>query len=194
MLFAAGALAQDVPLEQLHALLDYGRSAVGRVFVRMRGPQEPGIETADYSFVGPAGERVPGTLAAPRPGEPTPLLLFGHWMMTDSPMHNRQEFMEEAKLLAHAGATCLLLNGPLIRRGVVMDPEPMNRQDPLAQVQMAKEWRAAIDLMLAYENIDPERIAHVGHSFSAGVGAMSAGVEKRIGSLVLMLNQYSFRE
>ena len=31
LLFAAGALAQDVPFEQLHALLDYDRSAVGRV-------------------------------------------------------------------------------------------------------------------------------------------------------------------
>ncbi|MDA0206806.1 MAG: hypothetical protein O3A53_13315 [Acidobacteria bacterium] len=193
-LLAAGALAQDVPLERLQALLDYDRSAVESGFLRMQGPQEPGIGIVDYSFVGPAGERVPGTLVAPRQGEPTPLILFGHWMMAGSLMRNRQEFMEEARLLARAGATCLLLDGPLIRQGAEPDPEPMNGQGPLAQVQMAKEWRAAIDLMLADWNIDPERIAYVGQSFSAGVGAMLAGVEKRIGSLVLMSNQYSFRE
>jgi hypothetical protein len=61
-------------------------------------------------------------------------------------------------------------------------------------LQAAKEWRIAIDLMLAGQNVDPQRIAYVGHSFSAGVGAMLAGVEKRIGSLVLMANQYSLRE
>jgi hypothetical protein len=185
-------LAQDVPLEELQALLDYDRSA----------PTEPvigapdrltGVVISDYSFIGPDGSRVQGTLVSSRPGEPTPLILFGHWMMQGSPMRNRQEFLE-AKLLARAGATCLLLDGPLIRPGVVMDPEPMNGQGPLAQVQMAKEWRVAIDLMIAGRNIDPRRIAYVGHSFSAGVGAMLAGVEKRIGSFVLMANQYSFRE
>ena len=45
---------------------------------------------------------------------------------------------------------------------------------------MAREWRRAIDLMLARKDVDATRVAYVGHSFSAGVGAKLAGVEKRI--------------
>lgn len=193
LLFAAGALAQEIPLAKLQALLDYKESPAPEPIYRLV-ESDPDIIVADYSFTGPAGDRVEGTLLAPRSDGKTPLILFGHWMMTGSPLRNRREFVEEAKLLARAGATCLLLDTPLIRPGVVMDPEPMNGQGPLAQVQAAKEWRIAIDLMIAGENVAPNRIAYVGHSFSAGVGAMLAGVEKRIGSFVLMANQYSLRE
>lgn len=192
-LFTAGALAQDIPLPELQALLDYDRFRAAEPIYRLV-ESGPDLVIADYSFAGPAGDRVEGTLVAPRSNAPTPLILFGHWMMPSSPLRNRREFLEEAKLLARAGATCLLLDGLLTRPGVEMDPEPMSGQGPLAQVQAAKEWRIAIDLMITGQNVDPARIAYVGHSFSAGVGAMLAGVEKRIGSFVLMPNQYSFRE
>ena len=189
----ASLAGQELALEELQALLDYDRSDPTEAIYRVESSDSE-IVVADYSFTGPAGDRVMGTLASPRSDGPTPLILFGHWMMPGSALANRQEFLEEAKLVARAGATCLLLDGPLIRPGVVVDPEPMNGQGPLAQVQMAKEWRVAIDLMLSGQNVDPERIAYVGHSFSAGVGAMLAGMEKRIGSFVLMANQYSLRE
>lgn len=176
--------ARDLPVEELRALLDYDRMAPSQPIERLQGSVgDPVI--VDYSFVGPAGARVPGLLVPPRPGQATPLILYGHWMMPGSPLRGKGEFLEEAKLLARAGATCLLLDSPLVRPGVMDDPDPMNGQGPLAQVQMAKEWRRAID---------PDRIAYVGHSFNAGVGAMLAGVEKRIGSFVLMANQYSLRE
>lgn len=193
LLFAVGALAQEIPLAELQAVLAYEESPAPEPVYRFVEADRD-IIVADYSFTGPAGDRVEGTLLAPRSGGPKPLILFGHWMMAGSPLRNRREFLEEAKLLAQAGANCLLLDGPLIRPGVDVDPEPMNGQGPLAQIQAAKEWRIAIDLMLAGQNVDPQRIAYVGHSFGAGVGAMLAGVERRIGSLVLMANQYSFRE
>jgi cephalosporin-C deacetylase-like acetyl esterase len=61
-------------------------------------------------------------------------------------------------------------------------------------MQMVKEWRKALDIVLARPDADPTRVAYVGHSFNAGTGAKLAGVEKRIGSFVLMANQYSLRE
>jgi cephalosporin-C deacetylase-like acetyl esterase len=109
-------------------------------------------------------------------------------------MRNRNEFLEEAIVMARAGAICLLLDTPLVRPGVTEDPDPMLGQGPNAALQMAREWRRAIDLMLARQDVDPKRIAYVGHSFSAGVGAKLAGVEKRIQSLLLMANTYSLRE
>jgi hypothetical protein len=184
--------AQDVPFEDLQQLFEYDRTMPGSVTLRHSGPTSD-IIVAGYSFVGPDGGRVPGLLVTAQPTGARPLILFGHWMMKGSPLRGKEEFLEEAKLLAKAGATCVLLDSPLVREGVVTDPDP-DGEGPKAQLQMAKEWRRALDLMLAGDDIDPDRIAYVGHSFGAGVGAMLTGVEKRIGSFVLMANQYSFRE
>jgi len=59
---------------------------------------------------------------------------------------------------------------------------------------MAREWRRAIDQLVERDDVDPQRIAYVGHSFNAGVGAMLSAVEKRIQSFALMAGQYSLRE
>jgi hypothetical protein len=42
--------------------------------------------------------------------------------------------------------------------------------------------------------VDARRVAYVGHSFDAHVGAILAGVEKRIGSFVLMAGAYANEE
>src|SRR5262249_44808845 len=56
------------------------------------------------------------------------------------------------------------------------------------------EWRRALDLLLARSDADATRVAYVGHSFSAGVGAKLIAMEKRIQSFVLMANTYSLRD
>jgi cephalosporin-C deacetylase-like acetyl esterase len=115
-------------------------------------------------------------------------------MMPGSPLKNKTEFLEEAVILARAGAMSVLLDSPLIRKPSEPESDPMEGRGAYAQVQMAREWRRALDIVLARPDADPERVAYVGHSFGAGVGAKLAGVEKRIGSFVLMANQYSLRE
>jgi cephalosporin-C deacetylase-like acetyl esterase len=114
-------------------------------------------------------------------------------MMEGSPLRNRDEFLEEAVIMARAGAMSVLLDAPLVRP----DPPPEKDPDlvgPQAQLQMVKEWRRALDIVLARPDADSARVAYVGHSFNAGTGAKLAGIEKRIGSFVLMANQYSLRE
>ena len=193
LLIATFAAAQTAAFSELQGLFEYDRqqpSDVQSKVIERRGP----VEIAEYSFASPVAGRVPGLLVTSSSGAPKPIILYGHWMMPGSPLRNKGEFIEEAVLMAKAGAACLLLDSPLVRQGVVHDPDPMNGQGPKAQLQMAKEWRKAIDLMLARPDADADRIAYVGHSFNAGVGALLTGVEKRIGSFVLMANQYSFRE
>ncbi|WP_321476476.1 hypothetical protein [uncultured Paludibaculum sp.] len=146
------------------------------------------------SFASPVSGRVPGVLIKPDRSGRFPVLLFGHWMMAGSPMRNHTEFLEEAIVYARAGAVCLLLDSPLVREGVVEDPDFTHGQEPKATLQMAREWRRALDILLHRKDVDPGRVAYVGHSFSAGVGAKLAGVEKRIQSFVLMANTYSLRE
>jgi cephalosporin-C deacetylase-like acetyl esterase len=153
-----------------------------------------GVRIFDYSFSSPVSGRVPGVMVAPdRPGR-FPVVLFGHWMMAGSPMRNHTEFLEEAIVFARAGAICVLLDSPLVRDGVTEDPDPMHGQGPNGTLQMTREWRRALDLLLARKDVDSKRVAYVGHSFSAGVGAKLIGVETRIQSFVLMANVYSMHD
>ena len=157
-------------------------------------PSRAGVRVFDYSFASPVSGRVPGLLVMPdRPGR-FPVILFGHWMMDGSPKRNHTEFLEEAIVYARAGAMSLLLDSPLVRPGVTEDPELMHGQVPKAALQLTREWRRALDILLLRKDVDSKRVAYVGHSFSAGVGAKLAGVDKRIQSFVLMANTYSLHE
>ena len=153
-----------------------------------------GVRIFDFAFASPVSGRVPGVLlTTERPGQ-FPVILFGHWMMEGSPTRNHTEFLEEAMVYARAGAICVLLDTPLVRARVVEDPDMLHGQEAKAALQMAREWRRAVDILVSRNDVDPKRIAYVGHSFSAGVGAKLIAVEKRIQSFVLMANTYSLRD
>ena len=190
---ACTASSQQPTFDQLAAL--FQNQAVPSLRAEVRQiPARSGARFFDLSFASPVNGRVPGVLITPDRSGRFPVLLFGHWMMEGSPLRNRNEFLEEAVVLARAGAICLLLDTPLVREGVKRDPDVMHGQEPLAAVQMTREWRRALDILLARSDVDPSRVAYVGHSFSAEVGAKLTAVEKRIQSFVLMANTYSLRD
>jgi hypothetical protein len=56
------------------------------------------------------------------------------------------------------------------------------------------DFRRGLDLLTARPDVDARRIAYVGHSFDAHVGGILAGVEKRIGSFVLMAGGFADEE
>jgi hypothetical protein len=51
-----------------------------------------------------------------------------------------------------------------------------------------------VDLLIARGDVDPARIAFVGHSYNAHTGGILCGVEKRIGSFVLMAGVFADEE
>jgi pimeloyl-ACP methyl ester carboxylesterase len=53
-------------------------------------------------------------------------------------------------------------------------------------VQQAKDFRRTLDVLLAQSGVDAQRVAFVGHDFSAMHGALVAGVEKRVKAYVLI--------
>jgi cephalosporin-C deacetylase-like acetyl esterase len=185
-------LRRDVPALVSFGLLAFGQPGsfdeLGKLFeIDSRQPHDvklsarrkgEGSQTFDFSFSSPVAGRVPGLLVTPdRPGQ-FPVILFGHWMMTGSPMRNHTEFLEEALVYARAGVICVLLDTPLVREGVTEDPDMLHGQEPKAALQMAREWRKVLDILFLRKDVDPKRIAYVGHSFSAGVGAKLTAVEK----------------
>lgn len=193
LLWAGLSMAAQTTSNDLVKLFDNDKNQPAEeTLARING--RPGVRIFDYSFASPMTGRVPGTLVTPDRFGRFPAILFGHWMMNGSPLKNRNEFLEEAVVFARAGAVCLLLDSPLIRPGVDEDADWMHGQEANAALQMAREWRRALDLLLARPDVNPTRVAYVGHSFNAGVGAKLTAIEKRIQSFVLMANTYSLRD
>ncbi|MCW5980361.1 MAG: hypothetical protein KIT09_19925 [Bryobacteraceae bacterium] len=184
---------QELSFETLAREYDYDRGGSPSVHQAVR-EKRSGVTVFDYSYDSPKGGRAPALLVVPDGRGPFAVILFSHWMMPGSPRRNKTEFVEEAVALARAGAICLLLDSPLVRPGITEDPDPLNGQSAYAQVQMATDWRRGLDLLLARRDVDAKRVAYVGHSFSAAVGAKLSAVEKRIGSFVLMAGGFANRE
>lgn len=155
-----------------------------------------GVKIHDLTYASPLGGRVPAYLVVPSREGKFAGILFGHWMMKGSPLRNRSEFLDEAVLLARAGAVSLLIDTPFVRPGFVEQTDLLASAQQAAEVarQQIVDLRRGLDILLARPDIDPKRIAYVGHSFDAHVGGILAGVDKRIESFVLMAGAYSDEE
>ncbi len=135
-----------------------------------------GVAVRDVTFASPMGGAVPAYLVTPPGKGPFAGIVFMHWGPG-----NRTEFLPEAILLARAGAVSMLVDAPLMR------PEPHRGQtDPQAYIQMVVDCRRAADALVARPDVDPRRIAYVGHSLGATWGAALGASDRRFRALVLM--------
>jgi dienelactone hydrolase len=156
------------------------------------GLKEIGVERRgdiaihDITYASPKGGLVPAYLVVPKGKGPFAAVVWGHWYWRNSPMRNRKEFLDEAVALAQAGVVSLLTDGPIARPGHVENDEPLNEQQPIDLVQQVVDMRRGVDLLLARKDVDPKRIAYVGHSYNAVVGAILSGVDRRFKAFVLM--------
>src|SRR5258705_12415467 len=140
----------------------------------------------DITYASPKGGVVPAFLVAPKGKGPFAAIIWGHWYWQNSEMRNRKQFLEEAVALASAGVVSLLTDGPVARPGHVQDRTPLNEQQATDMVQQVIDMRRGLDLLLARKDVDPKRIAFVGHSYNASVGAILSGVDRRFKAFVLM--------
>ncbi|HEV1994943.1 MAG TPA: hypothetical protein VGR03_11480 [Candidatus Acidoferrum sp.] len=154
--------------------------------------QEAGVEHREnvvihnISYASPKGGRVPAYLVVPEGKRPFAAILWGHWYWQNSAFFNRKEFLDEAVALAHTGVVSLLPTGPGARAGHVQDKDPLNDQQITELVQAIVDMRRGADLLLARKDVDPQRLAYVGHSYNAVVGGFLSGIDKRFKSFVLM--------
>jgi dienelactone hydrolase len=159
--------------------------------------QEVGIELRgdvavhDISYASPKGGRVPAYLVVPGGKGPFPAVLWGHWYWSNSEFFNRNEFLDEAVALAHAGVVSLLTTGPGARTGHVQDKTPLNEQQITDLVQAIVDMRRGADLLMARKDVDVARLAYVGHSYNAKVGGFLSGLDKRFKAFVLMAGSLS---
>jgi dienelactone hydrolase len=182
ILFASTLSAQEIEPSRA---FDYDQKApldIQEVRVEHRGD----ISVHDISYASPKGGRVPAYLVVPPGKGPFAAVLWGHWYWPNSEFFNRKEFLEEAVVLAQAGVVSLLPTGPGARPGHVQDRTPLNEQQIKDLIQAIVDLKRGADLLLAREDVDPRRLAYVGHSYDATAGGFLSGIDKRFKAFVLM--------
>jgi dienelactone hydrolase len=200
LLLLPAALPQE-SIEQLSRHWDYDRRAP--LDVKQRGLDvKNGVKILDISYaapvddrsasVGPNGGVVTAYLIVPSGRGPFPAVIFGHWCMPGSDKKNRTEFLEEALVLAHSGVVSLLPDHVSVHPGFVEDTTPLNEHQIDVEVQQDVNLRRGADLLLARTDVDPKRLAYVGHSCDGSAGAFLSGLDKRFKAFVIMAGDISF--
>jgi dienelactone hydrolase len=160
-----------------------------------------GIEIRDISYATPLEKRatslginagrVTAYLVTPQGKGPFPAVIYGHWCMPGSKQMNRSEFLEEAVVLAQSGVVSLLPNHVISNPGFVQNSDPLSTQQIDVLVQQVVNVRRGADLLVARKDVDPNRLAFVGHSCDGQVAAFLSGIDKRFKAIVIMAGNLS---
>jgi len=170
-------------------------------FKRLAANEREGILVEDVSYASPVGDRgamvgpngglVAAYLVRPKGNGPFPAVLYGHWCMPGSEQKNRTEFLEEAIVLAHAGVVSLLPDHVRVRPGFVEDTAALSAPQIWTEFQQVVNLRRSADLLMTLPEVDPKRLAYVGHSCNATTGGFLSGLDSRIKAFVLMAGALS---
>jgi dienelactone hydrolase len=166
--------------------------------VKQAGVQErQGIKIYDITYSAPVGDRgavigpnggiVSAYLVVPSGKGPHPAVIYGHWCMPGSEKKNRTEFLDEALVLARSGVVSLLPDHVTVRPDFPQPPkDPLDEAQFGLGVQQVINLMRGADLLLARKDVDPARLAYVGHSCNAQAGGYLSGIDKRFKAFVLM--------
>ena len=174
--------AQSQSIDELRRVFDYDQNAsldIKEVSVINRR----GVRIHDISYASPKSGRVTAYLVVPAENGRFAGVVFGHWGLG-----TRTEFLPEAMLYARAGVVSLLVDDLDVR------PAPWRRSAPGSEpdavrnnfIQSVVDLRRGIDVLRARSDVDPNRIAYVGHSAGAHWGAILSAVDRRLKTVVLM--------
>src|SRR5437667_6290897 len=187
LLNAAPSLAQDTDLIR-H--FDYDQKAP--LGIKQVGVQQRANATVyDITYDSPKGGVVPAYLVVPKGRGPFAAVIWGHWCWQNSSLRNRKQFLDEAVALAQSGLVSLLTDHPMSRPGHVQSKDPLDEQNATDFLQQVIDMRRGVDLLTARKDVDSKRIAFVGHSCNAGVGALLSGLDRRFKAFVLMAGSMS---
>jgi dienelactone hydrolase len=140
-----------------------------------------GVEVSSISFTSPDGGSATGMLFDPvtrsslRPG-----IVLMHGMPGTA-----RGMAAYAQVLAQHGAVVIAIDAPFARRGGA--PVRFGTEDRAEQIQLIKDLQRAVDVLRAHVNVDDERIAYLGISYGGAMGALFAGIERRLKAAVLVV-------
>jgi len=163
LVFVIRASAADPPS------LDYDKNAPLGIEEREVAVRD-GVRVSLFSYASPKGGRVDGMLVRPvKVSQKTAAIIWAH-----SGGYFTQ--LSDAVLMAHDGAVSLLIDPT----GGTQSAEAARD----AMVQTVVDIRRGVDILAARPDVDPHRIAFVGHSYGAMMGAVAAAVDKRFKAAV----------
>lgn len=156
--------AADNTIDDLRRMYEYDSKQPLNVQEKLLHERE-GVKVYDLTYASPKGGRVTAYLVVPSGEGSFAGLVFGHWGPG-----NRTEFLPEATIYARAGAVSLLVDYPWVRpapwrKKLKSEDDP--ESDHQAFVQAVIDLRRGIDLVSARPDVDPKRLAYVGHSYGA---------------------------
>jgi dienelactone hydrolase len=187
LLGVSAALAQD---QELLRHFDYDQKTPLNI-KRAGVAHHEHADVYDITYDSLKGGVVPAYLVVPKGRGPFAAVIWGHWYWANSAMANRKEFLDEAIVLAQAGVVSLLIDGPLARPGHQGIKDPFDDRNAAEFFQQVMDMRRGVDLLLARKDVNRKRVAYVGHSYNAGVGALLSGVDRRFKAFVLMAGSMS---
>lgn len=153
-----------------------------------------GVEVRQITYAQLDGSRNAATLVRPPAADraPHPAILFLHWYGPPEPTSNRTQFLPEAIELAASGVVSLLVDTPWTRERWFGTRD--SAKDYEFSVQMAKDVRRALDVLLAQPGLDTKRVAVVGHDFGAMWGALAVASDARVTHFVYAAGTASFTD
>jgi dienelactone hydrolase len=140
-----------------------------------------GIEVSTIAFDSPDGGSVTGLLFDPVTRSS---LRPGIVLMHGAPGTARQMAGQGQALAAH-GAVVIAIDAPFARRSGQF--VRFIAEDRAEQIQLVKDLQRAVDVLRAQPNVDDDRIAYVGISYGGAMGALFAGIERRLKAAVLVV-------
>ena len=184
-LFLLGAAPADGP--------DFGYDRSAPLALLNGAPAvREGVALRDIRFRSGTWE-IAGTVVRPpaeaRPAK-RPAVLFVHWL-GDPKTTNRSEFLPDAVALAKRGAVSLLVDA-MWAQDSWFSTVRSTGTDYAQSIAQVVALRRALDVLLAQPDVDPNRIAYVGHDFGAMYGALVAGVDPRARYYVFMTPAIEF--
>jgi dienelactone hydrolase len=142
--------------------------------------ERDGAVVHDLSYAGPES-RITAYYVTPQGDGPFPAVVFMH----GSP-GQRVTFLGEAVELAQRGIASVLPDAPFSRGSPRPPDVDFTDGDPARLAQLVVELRRAVDFLVEQDEVDPSRLGYVGFSWGGSLGANFAGVERRVGSFVLI--------
>ncbi len=139
------------------------------------------IPIQDITYASPKGGKVTAYLIIPSGSGPFAGVIFVHWGQG-----NRDEFVDEALVLADMGTVSLLIDAPIVRPQPWTAPSNTPEELRESDIQLVIDTLRGVDLLLARPDVDQQRLGYVGHSLGATKGGIVAGIEKRVRAYVLM--------
>ena len=155
--------------------------------------QDGAVLVKDVTYSSPVtGKPIAAYLVTPADADHAPAILYVHWYESHSETSNRTQFLAEAKQLARDHGVISLLPETMwsdvnwYRQGRTLDSD---YEDAIRQVI---ELRRGLDVLYSLPEVDPQRVAFVGHDFGAMYGTLAGAADQRPAAYVLIAGASNF--